>query len=115
LPEPQIGLEKEGFALAAAHAHVALDGCAKLIHSDRLIDEVVHPGAKALLAAELRIKRGDGYYLGTLLPAAADVFGGLDTIHLWHLDIHEHQIARLIFQGPQDLLAICSQVCPVAG
>jgi len=52
--------------------------------------------------------------LGALWPAAADESGGLDTIHLWHLDIHEHQIARLIFQGPQDLLTICRQVRPVA-
>ena len=48
------------------------------------------------------------------MPAATDVFGGLDTIHIRHLDIHEHQIVSPIFHGSQDLLAICSQVCPVA-
>src|SRR6476620_7563599 len=74
----------------------------------RLGQIIVHSGGQTSFAITLHgmgRHRDDGYMLSCLLFALANRAGGLETIHFWHLYIHQHDVESLSSPRLQRLFA----------
>jgi hypothetical protein len=82
---------------------------------DGLAEEAVHPGLQAggdAAARDVRGHRDDARPAARI--AGADAAGGLQTVHLRHLHVHEHQVVRAAGQHLQGLRAAPRHVRAVA-
>ncbi len=79
----------------------------QFLHLDRLGHEIIHAGGQAILPILRQHAGGHGHH-GQIRPVfhAANVLGGFQTIHDWHLDIHEHQVEGLFMESGQSFFAI---------
>src|SRR6478735_8024050 len=80
----------------------------KRLRFDRLGQIIVHSGGQTSFAITLHgmgRHRDDGYMLPGLLFALADRAAGLETVHFWHLYIHQYEVESLTSPRLQRLFA----------
>lgn len=78
---------------------------------DRLADKIVQTAVQVLLFVHLKDVGGQGDHVGAgFFVGLAQSLGGLDAVHLGHLDVHQHQIVFLVFGGFEHLQAVCGHV-----
>src|ERR1700688_281984 len=78
--------------------------------ADGLGNVSVHASSHTSILVALQSMGGHGHD-GDVLSSAffflADSGGGFESIHPWHLNIHEHQMENLFFKGFDCCSAIC--------
>ena len=84
----------------------------QLVQAYRLRDKAISSLADAFISAAGAASDKDDP--GALWPAFPDDSSRLQSIHLWHLNVHEHQIVGAAFHGNQSFEAIvyCIGIIP---
>ncbi|OIQ87433.1 hypothetical protein GALL_306840 [mine drainage metagenome] len=90
----------------------------QLIDPHRLGEVIIHTGRQASIIVALHCVGGHGDDRGTRSPfmlfLLADSGGGLETVHFWHLAIHQHQGKLLLLQHFKSFAAIGRQPHQIA-
>ena len=86
------------------------------MHLHGLRNVVVHAGGEAKFTVALHRIRGERDDLGLAVDgeAGADLAAGFESVHLGHLEIHEHEIVGAAFEGGEDFEAVGDGVGVVA-
>ncbi len=110
-------LTKRELALVGGgRGELALDAGGDVAEFDRLGDVVVHAGGEAGVAIALEGVGGEGDDAGLALggEVGADLAGGLEAVHLGHLEVHENEVVGAAFEGAEGFEAVGDSVGAVA-
>jgi len=88
-------------SLPLKDSHMFAQYLGQFIHLERLWHEIVHSGFKTDFSAIGKNTGSKGYDLGLKRwrKTLANQSGGLQAVHLRHVQVHQNYIIRLTFQG----------------